>query len=198
MDDRLNPCVVILAGGQSRRMKFPKLYLAYDGVPVVSSMVDRLRNCGWDKIAIVISDKMFVRFIHDVLQDVSVIINAHPERGMISSLRMGMDWTDSDASGILSFPVDHPLVGEKTICAIRGQASACNIVIPTCKGKRGHPTWWGRCAWETLRSTEADKGAREILPSVDLNVVELETDDRYILENINTQSRAIEHNLTRY
>ncbi|MDP8240975.1 MAG: nucleotidyltransferase family protein [Candidatus Hatepunaea meridiana] len=189
---------LILSGGLSKRMGFPKLLLARNGVPVVKTMIGRLRNCGWQPVGIVISDLTLKSFIESHLPDVSIIVNPAPERGMISSLRLGLDWAGDDMKGLLALPIDHPLIAEETLSTLYSYVSSERVIIPTFNGRRGHPTWWGRAAWDRLKSSDADNGAREILKDGTVIIKEIPVNDSAVLLNVNTPEVAAEFNLTRY
>ena len=189
---------VILAAGLSIRMGFPKVLLARDGKLLVESMVQNLRKTGWSRVGVVVSSTWLAEFFHRLELDVDVLINRQPENGMISSLRLALAWAGDNAEGLLTLPVDHPLVSVSTFEKIRSKAHHDVIVIPVYDGRRGHPTWWGRDYWENLKSSIADGGARAILHMPDASILELPVDDEGILHNINTPQDAAKHNLERY
>jgi len=182
--------VAILAGGRSERMGFPKLLLSLRGKPVVEQMVAYLRGAGWVEVAVVISEVWLEKFLRQRLPDVSVIINSTPEEGMISSLRLGIDWAGRRSDGLLGWPVDHPLVEPFTLELMRERASAELVLVPTYNDQRGHPTWWGRSSWVTLSSPEADSGAREVLYMPSVKVEEVPVRDAGVIINVNTPAEA--------
>jgi len=192
------PPVVILAAGFSQRMRFHKLLLAKDGKLLAEQMLYRLRSTGWGRIAVVISDRSLIEFIHREIPGVSIIINSKPDRGMISSLRLGLDWAGAGEPGVLAWPVDHPLIEVITLDKLRTAINAGKVVIPVYKDKRGHPTWWGQELWKKLYSMDADEGAREVLGLPDIEVVELSVNDESVLQNIDTIEDAERFNLGKF
>ncbi len=198
MDANASFPALILAAGASRRMGFPKLLLAHDGVPVLREINRRLHRSGWGGTGVIISDEGLESFVRDWLPDAALLFNPRPERGMISSIRLGLEWAGDEAAGLLTFPVDYPLVGCETLQSIRSAAAADRVVIPVYQNRRGHPTWWGRSCWEFLYSDIADHGAREALRLPGINVIEETVSDDGVLHNINTQEDAVRFNLERY
>jgi molybdenum cofactor cytidylyltransferase len=188
--------VVILSAGMSTRMGFPKLLLAQDDEPLIIKMVERL--CCWGDVTILLSDDLLVKFINGTLPQVSIVINQFPERGMISSIRLGLDKVSKEADGILVWQVDHPLVSETTLCLIQEEAVTENVVVPTYNGRRGHPTWWGRAYFDALRSSSSDNGARDVLRLDDTIVKEVPVQDEGILHNIDRPEDARRFCLTRF
>lgn len=191
--------VVILAAGKSQRMGFPKLLMAERGVPVLRIMSDRLVETGWGSFTVIISQSEMQSFVTDnTPESTAIIYNHQPERGMISSLRLGIDSLEQNCSGFLAWQVDHPLIDPKTLVEIQGKAIAERVVIPTYNGRRGHPTWWGRAAWDALKSHVADGGARAVLRLPEITIKELPVDDVGILANINIPEDATRYGLARY
>ena len=179
-------------------MGFPKLLLAQNGVLLVEKMINRLSESGWDRMGVVVSDEKLVSFIDDRFPDSDVLFNHDPDRGMISSIRIGLDWAGDNARGLLTWAVDHPLVGSEVLRSIRSTATMNRVVIPLYNNRRGHPTWWGRSCWEPLRSTRADQGARQLLRLPEMNIFELRVEDEAVLHNINTLDDAARFNLERF
>ncbi len=190
--------VVILAGGKSTRIGFPKLMLARQGVPLITRMITDLTRAGWGAVSVVISESELEEFVKSIEADADILFNPAPERGMIGSLRLGLDWAGNNVDGILAWPVDHPLVNAATLETVRSLAQSDRIVIPTYQNRRGHPTWWGRSSWDALKSPVADMGAREVLRSGRLMIEEIVVDDESVLRNINTVDEAKSLGLERY
>ena len=117
---------------------------------------------------------------------------------MISSLRLALNRVEPGEGGILAWAVDHPLVKQSTLSRISRCASDKNIVIPVYRGRRGHPTWWGRTAFELLRSPAADNGAKHVLPELADSVIEIAVEDEYVLADIDTPAEAEQFGLTCY
>ncbi len=192
------PPAVILAGGRSERMGFPKLLLTSGGKPVMEKMVAILGKTGWGEVAVVISETRLKGFIRERLPGMKVIINPSPEEGMISSIRLALDWAGRESSGLLAWPVDHPLIEEATLEALRAKASSELVLVPTYNDRRGHPTWWGKSSWSALSSSEADEGAREVLMLPSVQVEEVPVRDAGVIVNVNTPADAALLDLSRF
>lgn len=194
---------VILAGGKSQRMGSPKLLLAQEGELLVEKMLVKLKATGWDPVGVVVSDWVLADFVKKRIPGLETIFNPAPERGMISSIRLGMDWAGRDnAEGVLTLPVDHPFITLETLTLIKAAATTDCMVVPVYNGRRGHPTWWGRSCWNALYSETADAGAMMVLRqsrSCGMKAeVELEVDDPFVLVNINTVEDMNKYQLEGY
>ena len=179
-------------------MGFPKLLLCSNGKLVIEQVVSRLSAAGWKPIGLAVSDDRFTDLIHEKLPNVDIIFNQQPDKGMISSIRLGLDWAGKEAAGLLTLPVDHPFVGIETLRGIRSRADSEKIVAPVHKDRRGHPTWWGRKSWNLLKAPIAEDGARAVLRAQEVDVIELRVDDEGVLLNVNTPEDAAKYNLERY
>jgi CTP:molybdopterin cytidylyltransferase MocA len=85
--------------------------------------------------------------------------NDQPERGMISSIWVGLDALEG-CEAVLVWPVDTPLVRAATVQKIAGASARDRIVLPE---GGGHPTSFGADFWPALRTaaTARDVIARE-------------------------------------
>lgn len=122
--------------------------------------------------------------------DARFAVNPNPEEGMASSLRIGIASLPEKAEGVAVMLADLPLVKPQTIQAL---VAACaesgkTIVIPTYRGRRGHPVLFDLNAHREQFSTlTGDRGAREIISANPEAVLELEVDDPGILIDLDTE-----------
>ncbi len=124
----MNLTAVVLAAGASRRMGFPKTQLLWKGETYLHRLVRMLGALA--PVTVVLRE-------HTDVPGARVVVNPDPERGMLSSLQIGM----SGAPGPVVFtPVDFGHVREETVqglvAAYRGQP----VFNPQFDGRRGHPT----------------------------------------------------------
>jgi len=158
---------------------------------MVKWMIWELAAAGWGNTMVILSDRKALRELREMDLDAGFLFNDDPDRGMISSLRIGLDWAGEAAEGLLGWPVDCPFVTRTTLSSIRRSANAENVIVPVWQGRRGHPTWWGRRYWSLLRAETADGGARNVLPHIPYgSLVELEASEEAVIININTQEDA--------
>ena len=101
MTDKTAFPAVILAAGKSERMGFPKILLSREKEWLLESMIRNLHATGWHRVAIVLSDKALCRLISDRLPQVEIIFNEEPDKGMINSIRLSIDWAGENVAGLL-------------------------------------------------------------------------------------------------
>ncbi len=106
--------------------------------------------------------------------------NEAPERGMISSIVVGLD-AIPHADAILVWPVDHAAVGPTAVRTIVTAASRGGIVVPVHGGRGGHPTAFGGDLFAELRGAAT---ARDVVAADPRRVVRLPIEDAAILRDV--------------
>lgn len=156
---------IVLAAGAATRFGSQKLVQPVHGVPLVRASVDRVVSAGPERTVVVVGhDAAAVR---NALTgtDVQIVVNPHPERGMSSSLRAGLDAVPSSAVAVLVALGDQPIVHDEVIPAIvarfGGDDSA--IVAPRYRGVQGLPVLFSRAVFDELRVLTGDRGARSVV-----------------------------------
>jgi molybdenum cofactor cytidylyltransferase len=118
---------------------------------------------------------------------VRVIRNPDPSRGMFSSIQCGLAAADGDP--ILVLPADMPFVKNTTVAAA---ISACErthqIVLPTHRGKHGHPVALPASICKQLVTAPPDSNLKAALAATGLEHVEVAVDDAGVLRDVDVVS----------
>lgn len=117
-----------------------------------------------------------------------VVLNRDWEQGQLSSIGAGIRSLENiETDGIVLCPVDHPLVSAVLVGELVGRfyEGGKPIVLPTYKGRRGHPAVFSRALYGELLAAPADKGARAVVWAHSADVSEFPTEEEGILLNIN-------------
>jgi molybdenum cofactor cytidylyltransferase len=181
---------LILAAGESRRMGSPKALLAHGDKTLVDHLLEVTRHPMISVQLVVLGAK--AEFIRDTLPlpDEMVVVNSRWELGQLSSIQAGVRALDgSSTEGVMICPVDHPLVsaslvGELVSAFLRDGAQK-GIVLPTYRGKRGHPVIFARQFYDALLAAPHDKGARAVVWENPGEVNEIETTEEGTILNLN-------------
>lgn len=160
---------VVLAAGSGSRLGTPKAQLRLDDVRLLDRAIAVLRAGGCDEVLAV------VRPTTDV-DDARAVINPDPDRGLSSSLRLGLAAAqDTEADLAVLLLVDLPGVGAAAVrCVLQAALAGASVVVATYAGHRSHPVGIGRPHWDEVAAlARGDEGARPFLRTHPELVVEV-------------------------
>jgi len=187
---------LILAAGKSERMGSPKSLLRIYGRTFLEHIVIQARRSDLSNLITVLGHNA-----EDVLRSLpelqsEVIINPDYDQGQLSSLVKGLQVVDkSSVEGVMLFLVDHPFVTCELIDSLLQQFSLqpLPIVIPTYRGKRGHPMIFGRQLFSELMAAPLNQGAAVVVRKHQEEILHLEAEDEGILIDVDTPEAYREH-----
>ncbi len=123
-----------------------KQLLPLEDKPVIRHCIDTLIASGISDIAVVLSGGAdeIVRTIEDL--PLKIVFNNDSESEMAESVRVGLCACDVASSGVLISLCDHPLVSPETVKTLvrLHTETPDKIIIPSYRGKKGHPTLFPR------------------------------------------------------
>lgn len=155
---------VVPAAGASRRMGRPKLLLPWGATDVLGATLAALQAAGVARIVVVYAlDGPLAQWRPP--PGVELVANPRPELGMLSSVQAGWQALLAAPPEVLVVcPGDQPGLRPETVKQLLAvQRTHGGIVVPSHRGKRGHPLLVPR-RW-ALRIPELDHqiGLRELL-----------------------------------
>jgi molybdenum cofactor cytidylyltransferase len=179
---------ILLGAGESKRMGADKLSLPWGKKTVLKQCLDVLLRSNVKEVVLVLSDQTKRMEGQFRVKRVKVIMNPRYREGMSTSIRRGIRATDPGAQGLLIALGDQPLLKTRTIDAlIRAFAqSKGSIVLPSYRGRRGHPVLFDRCHERELLSLRGDVGGKSIVERHAGNVLEVPTESAAVLMDIDT------------
>jgi CTP:molybdopterin cytidylyltransferase MocA len=147
---------IVLAAGAGTRFGVPKAELVVDGKRLVDRAVRLLGAGGCSEVIAVVRAGTEV-------EDARVVVNPAPERGMSSSLRLGLEAAEGTAAeSAVVVLVDMP--GVTPTAVRRVTAAAAPVAMASYAGRRGHPVAFARSVWhDVAESAAGDAGARGFL-----------------------------------
>lgn len=189
---------ILLAAGESKRMGSPKALLPlflkeFERGDTFASFILKNLNFVCDEVILVLGHKadLIKNSISLLNLKVKIAVNKEYKKGQLSSLRVGIREVSPGCEGILLALVDHPLVRGETYKLLREKFSQekDKIIIPTYKGKRGHPVIFSSLFFPDLLKAPLDQGARYVVGNYPEKVIHLPVEDEGVILNINNQEK---------
>jgi molybdenum cofactor cytidylyltransferase len=178
---------VILSGGASRRMGTPKALLPYRGGTFLGHLLKITEHprIGWRRVVLGADAGAIVAGAEFRADE--VVINKDWEQGQLSSIQAGVRSLPDGTDGMLLCLIDHPLISRELVGDLveRFYDSRKAIVLPVCKGRRGHPVIFAARLYEDLLSAPLDTGARAVVWAHREKVCEMETNEEGCTLNLN-------------
>ena len=121
---------------------------------------------------------------------VKVVINRNYKEGMITSIQQGLINLNDKVEAFFIVLADQPAVGpeifDRLIIEFRRGTPQKSIILPTFRGRRGHPALFrAKYQKEALR-IEGDVGFRQVLQEHPEEILTVEMDTDSILQDIDT------------
>lgn len=179
-------CAVILAAGESRRMGAQKLLLPFGGVTVIEHIIDQLLNSIVDEVFVVtghegdrIADQISKRAV-------SVVKNPNYQKGMLFSVRCGLQALPAECEKVLVVLGDQPALNTELVNEMIDALAATDkgIIVPVYNGKRGHPILFSVRYCQEIMTHYDELGLRELMRAHPEDVFELEVSTATVLSDM--------------
>ena len=188
---------VILAAGESSRMGRDKALLLFDDETFLQHLINVLRD-EVSPLVVVLGhhaseiERQIVspsKSGDPIAPAAGVIVLRNPDYrlGQLSSLHVALRYLIlRPASGILISLVDHPAISKKIVRLLlaRFKRTQSPILIPTYRGRRGHPVLFARSLFQELMDAPLDEGARFVIHRHAAMMEEVEMDEEAILIDV--------------
>ncbi len=181
---------IVLAAGASSRMGRDKALLRWDDKTFLEHLLAALRNAETGPVRVVLGGNA-----DEVQKQISfgageVVVNPDWQKGMLSSLIAGLNSLPADVEAAVVCLVDHPCVSSTLIRALREnfRTGGNLIVVPTYRGRRGHPVLFSATLFDELRAAPLEVGARHVVRRHADDILEMPTEEEGVL--LNTNDRA--------
>jgi molybdenum cofactor cytidylyltransferase len=177
---------IVLAAGESKRMKRQKLLLPWEGKTIIEEVINHLLESKAHEILVVLgadSDRVEKKLRH---LPVKITVNPLYKKGMLSSIQWGFKETGKDVQGMLICLGDQPLIPFVVIDRIIDafDVSKKGIVIPVYKQKRGHPVLINARYRDEVDTLDANIGLRALMSMHPQDIFEVAVDTPGILKDI--------------
>lgn len=175
----------LLAAGAGRRLggRSKAFEDLAPGRTFAAAIAESCRDAGVDAIALVLAESDPPH----PLPGVTVVRNADPTRGMLSSIHAALDDpVAKDADALLVWPIDCPRVGVGVVRALlAARAGGARLALPSHGGRRGHPALFGKELFAALRAAPLEGGARAVVRAHAREIAYVDTGPE-VLDDVDT------------
>ena len=179
---------VILAAGESRRMGSPKPLLDFQGRPFLEHLIEVTRHPKIGLTRVVLGANAEEISSKLKLDSATVVVNLQWEKGQLSSIQAALRSLPPAATdGILLCLVDHPLITASLVSELVEKFYSAEklIVLPTYKGRRGHPVIFSNRLYNELLAAPLETGARAVVWAHTADLLEVPTVEEGVVLNLN-------------
>jgi CTP:molybdopterin cytidylyltransferase MocA len=168
-------------------MGSPKALLSYHGRPFLDHLLNATiqPQIGARRVVLGAHAKQIAGAIPLIADE--VVINKEWERGQLSSLQAALRSLPAGTDGILLCLVDHPLISAGLVSDLIDRFYSVNkpIVVPSYRGRRGHPVIFSSSLYEELLRSPLETGARAVVWAHADEVEEFLTNEEGCVLNMN-------------
>jgi CTP:molybdopterin cytidylyltransferase MocA len=156
---------LILAAGLGTRMGSSKPLLVLDGRTALERVLCTLGEADIGAAVVVLGHDADRVTAGVDLRGRIVVTNSRPDRGLSSSLALGIDAVPPDSEGVLVLHADMPFVRASTVRAVCALAKkGAQMAAPRWGTERGFPVYFSRVHLVPLRASLAgDEGGRRYI-----------------------------------
>jgi molybdenum cofactor cytidylyltransferase len=180
---------IILAAGESKRMKVPKMLLPFNGKPMLEKVIENVTGSEVFRTLVVLGS-----YRDEILKSISHLTISHCynenyRKGMLSSVQCGFVNLPPDTDAVLVFPGDQPFIEADVINQIIGayRETGKGIVIPVFRKKRGHPLLIDYKYRDAVAKLSDNEGLRFLADMFKEDVLEVKTKSPGILKDFDTK-----------
>ena len=190
---------VVLAAGEARRFGRPKLLMPFGDSTILGSVVQPLVSIGVTPVVVVAGPDPAA--ISESLsgQPVRIVSNPNPARGMVSSIRVGVEALTTSLDRFLVALGDQPRIRAEGVSHLIYEQikSGKGITIPTYQGRRGHPVVFDISYRREILDLTDQQTLRDLIIAHRDNVVEVDCESSAYVCDIDTHEEY-EHELRRW
>ncbi|MGD0436483.1 MAG: nucleotidyltransferase family protein [Bryobacteraceae bacterium] len=177
---------VILSGGASRRMGTPKALLRFHGETFLDRLIRLFSSAASPVIVVVGHHGAVIRSGIERASQAVFAVNPDPERGMLSSLQIGLQAVPAYISAAMFMPVDHPHLEASTLDALVSSFAETRapVSVPTHAGEHGHPVCITRAVIDQLLALPPEAMASDVIHRYVSQTSYIEVDDAAVVSDI--------------
>ena len=179
---------ILLAAGESKRLRMPKLLLPFGKSTILEQTIDNLLNSSVDEVIVVLGYRAEEMMRKLANRPVKIAINPIYHQGMSTSIVKGLSLVNNRAQAVMVALADQPLINSQTINRLIEESLGYDkgIVIPTYQAERGHPIIFASEYKEELLGLKGDIGGRQTIKEHPNDILEVIADSKAITMDVDT------------
>lgn len=184
---------ILPAAGEGKRMGRPKLLLPLGETTVIDQVVRTLRRTDVQQVIVVVRPDDEPLKQAALRAGAKVVQPATPPADMRESVQLALDYLTAEKEpdaydGWLLIPADHPLLKADVVERMleRWREQDDRILVPTSRGRRGHPTLFRWALAEEVPAIPSDQGLNRLVRNHADEVRELPVETDSILLDLDT------------
>jgi molybdenum cofactor cytidylyltransferase len=184
---------IVPAAGKSERMGQPKLLLPLGSRRIIEHVLDELARAPIDRTFVVLAPGATpLAAIVEQYPRVTSMLLENQTSDMRSSVLAGLARVEADCPpqphAFLVVLADQPTISAGVVRTIveRFQRNRPPIVVPTYRGKHGHPVLFAWSMVESIRKIPSDRGINWLVEQMRSELVLCPIDDASVLVDIDT------------
>lgn len=180
---------IILAAGESKRMKVPKMLLPIRGKTMIEKVVENVAGSEVFRTLVVVGS--FREEVSGAISStgVSTCYNENYRNGMLSSVKCGFKNLPAFYDAVVVLPGDQPFIEPDVINSLikAYRETGKGIIIPVYRKKRGHPILISSKYRDAVDSLDENEGLRSLSEMYKKDVFEVKTSSPGILKDFDTK-----------
>jgi len=179
---------IILAAGESARMGEDKALLPWGTTTFLGHLLRQVKDSPVGLVRVVLGANAETVQKRIPLGTAEVVVNRDWQKGQLSSLQAALDSLPRGmVEAALVCLVDHPCITSSVIRQLIDNflESEKLIVLPTYRGRRGHPVIFSAKLFDELRRAPLAVGARAVVRAHRNDILEVATDEEGVILNVN-------------
>jgi molybdenum cofactor cytidylyltransferase len=179
---------ILLGAGESKRMGRDKLLLPWGKRTILEHCLQVLLRSKVKEVIVVLNPQNTVLTNGLGEKRIKVVLNPDYKKGMSGSIRRGIQALNPKSDGILIALGDMVFLRSRTIDAILRafRQEKGNIILPSFRGRQGHPVLFHRKYKGELLKLKGDTGGKSIIMKHPEDVLVIPVKSKGVIRDIDT------------
>lgn len=181
---------IVLCGGESRRMGSPKAFLKINEHTLLENTTIIYLAAGIEQPVIILNHRFFIDpwlpVINKIAEKSVVLKNQFPEEGRTFSIKLGLELMNKKSYCFIQ-NIDNPDISYKLLHKMIDASNTDSYIVPTYKGKSGHPVLISKTIMLHLSELKSDKWIlKDELKK--FKQITVHAEENNVLLNLNTEA----------